>query len=71
MAWTQAEIDALKAAIGAGVKRVAYSDHTVEYHTLQEMMAALAIMETVVDSGANVAGAATTGRSTVASFRRD
>jgi microcompartment protein CcmL/EutN len=64
VAFSQADIDAIKAAIGAGVKRVSYSDRTVEYHTLAEMMNALALMEAEVSQS-------TEGRSTFASFRRD
>lgn len=50
MAWTQTEIDALKAAIGKGVRRVTYSDKTVEYHSMGEMIRALKMMEAEVAS---------------------
>lgn len=65
MAWTQSDIDALKAAIASGVKSVAYSDKTVTYHSLSEMLQALAAME------AEVAGGSGGRRSTYASFSRD
>jgi hypothetical protein len=48
------------------VKSVSYSDKTVVYHTLTEMLQALQAME------AEVAGAgSSTGRCTIASFTRD
>lgn len=55
MAWTQADIDALKAAIATGVKSVAYHDKTVTYHSVDDMLKALAMMqaEVNVSSGAN------------------
>lgn len=37
MAWTSADVTALESAIRRGVKRVSYADHTVEYHSLDEM----------------------------------
>ncbi len=63
MAWTQSDIDALKAAIAKGVRTVAYADRTVSYNTPQEMIAVLAMMEAEVSQS-------TAGRSTVASFGR-
>ena len=45
MAWTQADIDAHKAAIGRGVLRVTQGDETIEYRDLAEMMAILRLME--------------------------
>ena len=51
MAWTQQEIDALKAAIAKGEKQVAFADRSVTYRSLEEMLAALRLME------AEVAGA--------------
>lgn len=68
MAWTQAEIDTLKAAIAKGVKTVAYSDKTITYQNLEEMLQALNVMEGNVEAEAS---AATGSRSTFASFRRD
>lgn len=43
--WTQAEIDALKAAVASGVQTVTYSDRTVTYQSLEDMRALLATME--------------------------
>ena len=65
MAWTQADVDELKAAIGAGHKSVRYGNgNAVEYHSLQEMMQALSAMESEVSQSSS-------GRSTYASFSRD
>jgi hypothetical protein len=66
VAWTQTDVDKLKAAIASGVKSVVYADRTVSYHSLDEMLKALAVME------AEVAGAAASGGSTTyASFARE
>lgn len=66
MAWTQSDIDLLKGAIGAGVKNITYSDgKAVTYHSLDEMLRALAAMEADVNPGAGGQ------RSTYASFSRD
>jgi|GEM_PF-2951174 len=54
MAWTQSDIDALKAAIALGVKRVEYDGQSVTYQSREEMMATLESMEAEV-------AAATTG----------
>jgi hypothetical protein len=40
--WSQADIDALRAAIATGARRVRYSDREVEYHDLNAMRALLA-----------------------------
>lgn len=45
MAWSQADIDTLKAAIAQGVRVVSYTDHSVTYNSLSEMREALALME--------------------------
>jgi hypothetical protein len=46
MAWTQTDIDALKAAIATGVRDVQYSDNSrVTYRSLDEMRSILAEME--------------------------
>lgn len=44
MAWTQAQADALAAAIATGAKTVHYADRTVTYHDLDEMRSLLAEM---------------------------
>ncbi len=50
MAWTQADIDALKAAIAGGARSVTFGDRTVVYHSLEEQLKALAVMETSVNA---------------------
>jgi hypothetical protein len=48
MAWTQAEIDALKSAIAQGVLSVKYADREVTYRSLREMRDTLALMQAEV-----------------------
>lgn len=45
MAWSQSDIDTLKAAMAKGVKRVRYSSGEVEYQSVSEMMDLLRTME--------------------------
>lgn len=53
MAFTQSDIDALDAAIKAGVRKVKYDNEEVEYHSLAEMLRLRATMrnEVAVASG--------------------
>lgn len=48
MAWTQTDIDALKAAMARGVKMVRQGSEIVEYASMSEMRATLAMMEAEV-----------------------
>lgn len=69
MAWTQTDIDRLKAAIASGIVTVSYDGpprRTVQYQNTRDMLAALAVME------AEVAATTDTGRatSTVAAFSK-
>jgi hypothetical protein len=48
MAWTQSDIDALKAAIKTGIRRVTYTDKTVEYQDTASMIRALRLLEAEV-----------------------
>lgn len=59
MAWTQADVDALKAAIKTGVRRVTFGDQTTEYQDVASMIRALRLMEAEV---ATTNGTATSGR---------
>jgi hypothetical protein len=43
--WTQAEQDALRAAIASGVVSVTYADRSVTYNSLSEMRLLLAEMD--------------------------
>lgn len=54
MAWSQADIDALKAAIASGTSSVSYAGppaRSITYQSLSEMLQVLAIMEQSVNSG--------------------
>jgi hypothetical protein len=54
--WTQAEIDALKAAIASGVLTVSFDGpprRTVQYHSLAEMRSLLSEMTRSVEGRAN------------------
>jgi hypothetical protein len=52
MAWTQSDVDALKAAIaaGKGAKSIAFSDQVIVFHSIEEMLALLAAMQADVES---------------------
>jgi hypothetical protein len=41
MAYTQADLDALQAALAKGEKRVSFGDKTVEYRSVEELQAAI------------------------------
>jgi hypothetical protein len=45
VAWTQADADALRVAIAKGEKSVTFSDRSVTYRDLDEMLQALALVE--------------------------
>jgi len=45
MAWTQADIDALKAALKTGMRRIQFADQEFEWHSLTEGLELLARME--------------------------
>jgi len=50
MAWTQADIDALDAAIKSGHTEVSFRDRTVKYRSINEMMKIRRIMANSVTS---------------------
>lgn len=60
MAWTQSDVDALKAALAAGVLTVKHGETLTTYRSLNEMRQLLAMMQTEVT---------TRTRSTVAAYR--
>lgn len=63
MAWTQSDVDALKAAIATGARRARMSNgEEVEYRSLDEMRTALRLMEAEVagQTGAAAQGFAVT-----------
>jgi hypothetical protein len=45
MAYTQAHLDALEAALAKGEKRVTFGDKTVEYRTVDELKAAIDVVK--------------------------
>lgn len=53
MPWTQTDIDRLKSAIsaGRGARRMTFGDQTVEFHSVDEMLKLLSVMEHEVNSG--------------------
>ena len=50
MAWTQENLDDLKAAIAEGVTSVAYRDRTVVYRSLDEMLRTKDLIESELSS---------------------
>ena len=52
MAYTQTDIDKLKAAIAQGALRVRYADREVYYRSLSEMRQTLGMMQAAVDAAA-------------------
>lgn len=59
MAFSQAQLDALDAAIASGTLRVTYDGKSVEYRTMDELMRARALVAGAV---ARQAGTASSGR---------
>lgn len=55
MAWTQADIDALKAAIvdRKGARSITFSDQSVTFDSIDDMLKLLAVMEGQVAGGAS------------------
>lgn len=51
MAWTQAELDALKAAYASGTTRVSYNGRTVEYDSGAALLQRIRVIEAEVAAG--------------------
>lgn len=53
MAWSQTDIDTLKAAIASGsiVKQITFADQTMTFRSVDEMMTLLAIMQREATGG--------------------
>jgi len=51
MAWTQADVDALKAAYAQGVTSVSHNGKTVQYASLPDMWNAIRQMQEEVETG--------------------
>ena len=64
MAWTQTDIDKLKAAMAAGVLTVRTGEHSVSYQSLADMAKQLERMQSEVDA----ASGKTISRRSVASY---
>jgi len=67
MAWTQAELDALKRAYASGTTRVSYEGRTVEYDSGAALLDRIRVIEAEIDDAAGtrrrpVAGFASFGR---------
>lgn len=52
MAWTQTDIDKLKAAIAQGATKVKFADREVTYRSLEEMRETLRLLQAEVDTAA-------------------
>lgn len=52
MAWTQTDIDKLKAAIAQGATKVKFADREVTYRSLDEMRETLRMIQADVDLAA-------------------
>lgn len=52
MAWTQTDVDKLKAAIGQGATKVKFADREVTYRSLDEMRETLLLLQADVDQAA-------------------
>jgi len=64
MAWTIADVDMLKAAIAAGgiARSITFSDQSVTFHSVDDMLKLLAMMQadvTVTEGGSRTRYAAT------------
>ena len=53
MAWLQTDIDALKAAMGKGLKQVTYASGSVTYQSIDDMRKLLADMQREVSPDTN------------------
>lgn len=53
MAYTQADLEALQAALAKGEKRVSFGDKTVEYRSVAELQAAIRSVEAEIARGQN------------------
>lgn len=67
MAYSQEDLDALKAAIASGVRTVTSGDTTTTYQNLDQMLKVAALMEQEI---AAAAASKTTYRRTVAGFSK-
>lgn len=61
MAWTQTDVDRLKQAIadGRGARSITFADQSVTFHSIDEMLKLLAVMQREVTGGSRTRYAAT------------
>lgn len=52
--YTQAQLDALRAAVARGVREVSYDGETVKYGTTQEMLRLISVIERDLSGNAAV-----------------
>ena len=64
--WTQADVEALEAAIKGGTLRVRFENREIQYQSTSEMLKLLQTMKDALAAGSS----GTWGRTTYASFRK-
>ncbi|HXV30015.1 MAG TPA: hypothetical protein VD840_06765 [Sinorhizobium sp.] len=57
MAWTQADLDAINAAIATGARRVRFQTHEVEYHSVSDLLRARDLIKSEIDGASDGGGA--------------
>lgn len=50
MAWTQTDLDAIEEAIASGERTVAFTDKTVTYRSIQELLRARDLIKSEIDA---------------------
>jgi len=66
MSWTQTDLEAIERAIAKGELRVQYSDRSVEYRSIDELLKAREALAAAISAAASNPGV----RSTLASFSK-
>lgn len=54
MTYTTTQLEALKRALATGERRVSFGDKTIEYRSVDELQAAIRMVETGIARGAGV-----------------
>lgn len=54
MTYTTTQLDALKRALATGERRVSFGDKTLEYRSVDELQAAIRMVETEIARGTGV-----------------
>jgi hypothetical protein len=49
MAWTNADLETIEAAIASGAKRVRFQTHEAEYHSMTEMLRARDVIKAAIN----------------------